>query len=390
MSASERTRPAAAPTPIDLEELAGHQLADDDLCRSAAARQLQPAEGAARRDTCLRYSLLQAQERGMREAHGLFVETGAIEKHEVVGPVHRQRPQQEAVGDAEHRRIGADADREREHRREREAGTACEHARAVSHVLPEVVDPARAARVARLLLDGIQAAEAGERQTPGLARRHPVSFQSPRFFLDVESQLGVELALESISTQQPHQPAHGSLRGLQDQANGLRQPPPIGDLLFEAPPARARDPVDLGGAPRLRLRPGRGEQPRVFEPMKRGIQGPLRHVEQRPRDLADALGNRVAMERVPRDDLQDEHVERALEQVGFVGVAYLGFYLSIGRMSRHSRLRGILQHGGHEESEVHEGAGAGRPDRPDNQRQRSGRPAPAFFMRFIPFMPLMS
>ena len=33
------------------------------------------------------------------------------------------------------------------------------------------------------------------------------------------------------------------------------------------------------------------------------------------------------------------------------------------------------------------GAGAGRPDRPDNQRRRSGCPAPAFFMRFIPFMP---
>ena len=36
------------------------------------------------------------------------------------------------------------------------------------------------------------------------------------------------------------------------------------------------------------------------------------------------------------------------------------------------------------------GAGAGWPDRPDNQSRRSGHPAPAFFMRFIPFMSFMS
>ena len=49
-----------------------------------------------------------------------------------------------------------------------------------------------------------------------------------------------------------------------------------------------------------------------------------------------------------------------------------------GRVVRSSRLKRVLRHGAHEESEVHEGAGVGRPDRPENQRDdRAARPRPS-------------
>ena len=69
--------------------------------------------------------------------------------HDGLGIRIRQRPQQHAVDDAEHRRVGADAQGEDTHHRGGEAGLAAQPAGGVAHVPPEVVQPAPAPDVAR-------------------------------------------------------------------------------------------------------------------------------------------------------------------------------------------------------------------------------------------------
>ena len=50
--------------------------------------------------------------------------------------------------------------------------------------------------------------------------------------------------------------------------------------------------------------------------MKRGIERALLHLEHGAGHLLEPLRDGVPVDRAERDDLQDEHVERALEQVG--------------------------------------------------------------------------
>ena len=53
--------------------------------------------------------------------------------------------------------------------------------------------------------------------------------------------------------------------------------------------------------------------------MKRGIERALLHLQDVLRDLLQALRDGVAVERPERRHLQDQHVERALQQIGFCG-----------------------------------------------------------------------
>src|SRR5262249_29298025 len=62
----------------------------------------------------------------------------------------------------------------------------------------------------------------------------------------------------------------------------------------------------------------------------------LLHLQDVARDLLEPLRDRVAVNRPERDDLENEHVERALEQVGFRRLRRhtVTVYISICRMSR--------------------------------------------------------
>jgi hypothetical protein len=53
--------------------------------------------------------------------------------------------------------------------------------------------------------------------------------------------------------------------------------------------------------------------------MKRRIERPLLHLQDRARDLLDAVRDSVPVGRFERHDSQNQHVERALQDVGFVG-----------------------------------------------------------------------
>ena len=84
------------------------------------------------------------------------------------------------------------------------------------------------------------------------------------------------------------------------------------------------------------MRPTAPQPAALLEPVQRGIERALLHLQDLARHLLQALGDRVAVNRPEGDDLQDQHVERALEQLGFRRlIAHTkAIYLSICRTSR--------------------------------------------------------
>ena len=77
--------------------------------------------------------------------------------HDCVGIGVRQRSQQDAVDDAEHRGVRAYAQGEQHYHRGREARTSSQAAESVSCVSPQVIDPACASAVAERLASRIRA-----------------------------------------------------------------------------------------------------------------------------------------------------------------------------------------------------------------------------------------
>jgi hypothetical protein len=73
--------------------------------------------------------------------------------------------------------------------------------------------------------------------------------------------------------------------------------------------------------------------------MQSGIKGTLLDLEHGAGHLLEALRDGVAMDRAERDNLQDEHVERALQQVGLLAVGghTKTLYICTCRASRHRR-----------------------------------------------------
>ena len=108
----------------------------------------------------------------------------------------------------------------------------------------------------------------------------------------------------------------GLIRGFQYQRDGIRQPLPVRSFAFQLLAARARELVELclstgvGAAP-LSLQPAA-----FFEPVQRWIERSLLNVQRVARHLFQPLRNRVAVQWAEGDDLEDEEVERALQQVG--------------------------------------------------------------------------
>ena len=91
--------------------------------------------------------LLQQGHRAVRQEHvrKVFQGDGLLaDAHDGAGIRVRQRPQQDAVDDAEHGGVRPDAQREDEHHGGREAGTSPQAADRVAQVAPQIVEPAPA------------------------------------------------------------------------------------------------------------------------------------------------------------------------------------------------------------------------------------------------------
>src|SRR6185436_5973823 len=124
------------------------------------------------------------------------------------GLPHGQGLQHRRIDQAEDGGIRADAESQRGDRGDREAGALPEDAGGVPDVLDKVLEEARAAHVAALLLHLIEAAEleAGAPARAGLvhARPHVVGDLT----LEMIAKLGVELRFETTPADQPRPPGH--------------------------------------------------------------------------------------------------------------------------------------------------------------------------------------
>src|SRR5262245_62169397 len=110
---------------------------------------------------------------------------------------------------------------------------------------------------------------------------------------------------------------------LEDEADAAREALPRGFLLSKTlltglrQSIEARAPIVLGRAPVS------GDPALFLEPLQRRIERTLLHLQDLVRELSNPLRDRPAMQRFERDRLEDEKVDGALDQVGWLPHDYL-------------------------------------------------------------------
>ena len=101
----------------------------------------------------------------------------AVHPHDFVG-AFVQRPQQQAVDEAEHGAVDADAERQGHDRREREPGTVTQRPQRKARVLDEVVEPRPAPGIPRLVPQAQRVPEG-----PRILQQRPVRLHLPAQFV---------------------------------------------------------------------------------------------------------------------------------------------------------------------------------------------------------------
>src|SRR5687767_10269897 len=92
---------------------------------------------------------------------------------------------------------------------------------------------------------------------------------------NMEVDLALEIALERVAAQKPHEPVHGYLRAsgvAEDERDGVRQLAPLVHLGFESFAAAGREAIELRVAARGRSAPLAAEHSLVLEAVERWIQ----------------------------------------------------------------------------------------------------------------------
>ena len=111
--------------------------------------------------------------------------------------------------------------------------------------------------------------------------------------------------------------------GFQDSCDRRRPTRPVRGLGVELSPSRAREAVVLRASRVGRLTPLGVEPSSALETVQRGEQRAGVDLEHAARDLLDAAGDAEPVHRLQAQRFEDEHVERALNDVGLVGVSMM-------------------------------------------------------------------
>src|SRR5215471_14604705 len=115
----------------------------------------------------------------------------------------------------------------------------------------------------------------------------------------------------------------GLLRRLDEETNGRRQPLPGLQLALELLPALTRQRVELRVAPEIGRFPLGANPALLLQPVERRVQRPLPHRQGVAGQDLNALRDSPPVQRLARDGLEDQEIERALEQVGRFRHRYL-------------------------------------------------------------------
>jgi hypothetical protein len=92
---------------------------------------------------------------------------------------------------------------------------------------------------------------------------------------------------------------------------------PTGGFVGQTATARSRQRVDAGAAVVLRRRHLRRDVAAKFEPMESRIQRALARLQPLARDLSNTVGDAPAVIGAQGQNLENQQIERALQQVGF-------------------------------------------------------------------------
>jgi len=137
------------------------------------------------------------------QSHRGAARADLAELDDAVGIRVRQRAQEHAVDDAEHRRAGADAERQREDGGRGEPGPLAQDARAVPEVGPQNLDEPEPPDRAGVLLGQRDVPEAAQGGVPRLVGRQPCGDLLLGLELELGADLLVELGLGAAGPQAP-------------------------------------------------------------------------------------------------------------------------------------------------------------------------------------------
>src|SRR5262245_50824223 len=93
--------------------------------------------------------------------------------------------------------------------------------------------------------------------------------------------------------------------------DGGGQPLPLCRFFVEMPAARTRERVDLRTPVVAAPRPLGGDPSLLLQLVERGVERAVADLQHIARDLAETLADRESVERLERQDLQNQQVERA-------------------------------------------------------------------------------
>src|SRR5262245_52356422 len=110
---------------------------------------------------------------------------------------------------------------------------------------------------------------------------------------------------------------------LQHEADTARQAIPRRLFLFETLLAGLRQSIEARAAVVLGRAPVGGDPALAFEALQSGVERALLDLQDLVRQLADALRNRPAVQRLERDRFHDQQVDGALNEVGRLPHDYL-------------------------------------------------------------------
>ncbi len=160
----------------EVEEVARDDEAADELGGVAG---IEAGGDAAPPGESLEHLAVIAQRRveGVREH---VADVAAVHVGEPFGVRDREPLQQRGIDEAEHRGVGADAQREGEHRRRGEAGLLTQHPDRIAHILPEIRHDAPSCRARRNRLRDMRLAQRSHLALQGIRLTQLLEGQPPR------------------------------------------------------------------------------------------------------------------------------------------------------------------------------------------------------------------
>ena len=263
---------------------------------------------------------------------------------------HRQRTQQHAVDERDHREGARQPNRQREHRGGGESRAPRQGAHGVSRVLHELADVVRPRHASPPLVVDRHALPPRGRVVSEPFVRHlqrPLARLSARDqllhpHLQVKRELLLDVPLR-IEAEQPAN-AEAAMAGprypagrRQRRGHGRRIAEPVVGLHAQPSASPGRKGIELGLAVVVGRPPRRGHPAPGLEPMQRRVERPLADRQDVLGGLLDPPGDVVAVGAAVAERLKDQEVERAPQNVGPGGLRSVFHRISMGAYSSSHR-----------------------------------------------------